>query len=93
MSVRVRDRMLASRMKWELAIDAATVLAVAGVSRLLTGTPVTPAMVFVLVGVLIGPLVFDDVTAAPTGAGVRTPADATLAVVLFAETRTRVSGP
>ena len=34
-------------MKWELAIVAATVLAVAGVSRRLTGTPVTPAMVFV----------------------------------------------
>ena len=60
---------------------------------LLTGTPVTPAIVFVLVGVLVGPLVFDDVTAAPAGEGVRTLADATLAVVLFAETRTRVSGP
>ena len=72
-------------MKWELATIAATVLAVAGVSRRLTGTPVTPAMVFVLVGVLVGPLVIDEVTAAPTGAGVRTLAEATLAVVLFAD--------
>src|SRR5947209_3082470 len=72
-------------MKWELAIIAATVLAVAGVSRRLTGTPVTPAMVFVLVGVLVGPLVIDEVTSAPTGAGVRTLAEATLAVVLFAD--------
>ena len=72
-------------MKWELALIAATVLAVAGVSRRLTGTPVTPAMVFVLVGVLVGPLVIDEVTAAPTGAGVRTLAEATLAVVLFAD--------
>ena len=72
-------------MKWELALIAATVLAVAGVSRRLTGTPVTPAMVFVLVGVVVGPLVIDEVTAAPTGAGVRTLAEATLAVVLFAD--------
>ena len=46
-------------MKWELAIVAATVLAVAAVSRLLTGTPVTAAMVFTGVGVIVGPLVLD----------------------------------
>ena len=72
-------------VKWELAIVAGSVLAVAGVSRRLTGTAVTPAMVFVLIGVLVGPLVFDEVTAAPTGANVRTLAEATLAVVLFAD--------
>jgi sodium/hydrogen antiporter len=72
-------------MKWELAIVAAAVLAVAGVSRRLTGTAVTPAMVFVLAGVLVGPLVLDEVTAAPTGELVRTLAEATLAVVLFAD--------
>ena len=42
-------------------------------------------MVFVVVGVLVGPLVIDEVTAAPTGSGVRTLAEATLAVVLFAD--------
>ncbi len=72
-------------MKWELAIIAASVLAVAAVSRRLTGTSVTPAMVFVAVGVLVGPLVIDEVTAAPTGEGVRTLAEGTLAVVLFAD--------
>ena len=72
-------------MKWELAIVGATVLVVAGVSRRLTGTPVTPAMVFVLVGVLVGPLVIDEVTASAAGSGVRTLAEATLAVVLFAD--------
>jgi NhaP-type Na+/H+ or K+/H+ antiporter len=72
-------------VKWELAIVAATVLGVAAVSRRLTGTSVTPAMVFVLVGVLVGPLVIDEVTAAPTGEGVKTLAEATLAVVLFAD--------
>ncbi len=72
-------------MTWELAIIAAAVLAVAGVSRRLTGTPVTSAMVFVAIGVLVGPLVIDEVTSAPTGATVRTVAEATLAVVLFAD--------
>jgi NhaP-type Na+/H+ or K+/H+ antiporter len=72
-------------VKWELAIIAAVVLAVAGVSRRLTGTPVTPAMVFVIVGVLVGPLAIDEVVAPPTGEGVRTLAEATLAVVLFAD--------
>jgi sodium/hydrogen antiporter len=60
-------------------------LAVAGVSRRLTDTSFTPAMAFVLIGVLVGPLVFDDVTVAPTGATVRTLAEATLAAVLFAD--------
>jgi sodium/hydrogen antiporter len=72
-------------VKWELAIIAATVLAVAAVSRRMTGTPVTPPMAFVLAGVLAGPLVIDEVTSAPTGAVVRTLAEATLAVVLFAD--------
>ena len=72
-------------MKWELAIVAATVLAVAAVSRRLSGTSVTTAMVFVAVGVLVGPLVIDEVTSAPTGEGVKTLAEATLAVVLFAD--------
>jgi sodium/hydrogen antiporter len=72
-------------MKWELAIIAATVLAIAGVSRQLTGTSLTPPMVFALIGILVGPLVIDEVTSAPTGEGVRTLAEATLAVVLFAD--------
>jgi NhaP-type Na+/H+ or K+/H+ antiporter len=72
-------------MKWELAIIATAVLAVAAASRLLTGTPVTAAMVFAGVGVIVGPLVLDELTSAPTGEGVRTLAEATLAVVLFAD--------
>jgi NhaP-type Na+/H+ or K+/H+ antiporter len=72
-------------MKWELAIIAATVLGVAGVSHQLTGTSITPPMVFAAVGVLVGPLVIDEVTSAPTGEGVKTLAEATLAIVLFAD--------
>jgi sodium/hydrogen antiporter len=72
-------------VKWDLAIIAATILAVAAMSRRLTGTPVTAAMVFVVVGVLVGPLVIDKVAPIPTGSAVRTLAEATLAVVLFAD--------
>jgi NhaP-type Na+/H+ or K+/H+ antiporter len=72
-------------VEWELAIVAAAVLAVAGVSRRLAGTPVTPAMAFVLIGLLAGPLVIDEVNPAPTSSNVRGFAEATLAVVLFAD--------
>ncbi len=64
---------------------AAAVLGVAFLSRPLSGTPVTPAMVFVVVGVLAGPLVLDDLTLPPGGETVRTLAEATLAVVLFSD--------
>src|ERR1700733_10369469 len=72
-------------MKWELAITAGGVLAVAAISRRLTSTPVTAAMVFVAIGVIVGPLVLDGVTASPASEGVKRLAEATLAVVLFAD--------
>ena len=72
-------------MKWDLPIIAGALLAVAGVSRRLTDTPFTPAMAFVLIGLLVGPFVLDEVTVSPTSATVRTLAEATLAVVLFAD--------
>ena len=40
-------------MEWSLAIVALTLLGVAAVSRRLSGTPVTPVMVFVVVGLLV----------------------------------------
>ena len=72
-------------MEWQLAIIAATVLAVAGGSRLLTGTPVTPAMVFTGVGLIAGPLVLDDIDPSTSGSAVRSLAEATLALVLFSD--------
>jgi NhaP-type Na+/H+ or K+/H+ antiporter len=72
-------------MKWELALIAGSVLAIAAVSRRLTGTMVTPAMAFMVLGVLLGPLVLDEVANPPSGHTVRTLAEATLAVVLFAD--------
>jgi NhaP-type Na+/H+ or K+/H+ antiporter len=72
-------------VEWALAIVAATILAVAAVSRLLSGTPVTAAMVFVAVGLLVGPLVLDDIDVSASGTTVRTLAEATLALVLFSD--------
>jgi sodium/hydrogen antiporter len=72
-------------MKWSLAIVAAAVLAVAAVSRRLSGTSVTPAMAFVAIGLLAGPLVTDQIAISPSSHTVRTLAEATLAVVLFSD--------
>jgi sodium/hydrogen antiporter len=72
-------------VKWELALIAAALLAVAGISSRLTDTSFTPAMAFVLIGLLVGPLIIDEVTPTPASATVRTLAEATLAVVLFAD--------
>jgi sodium/hydrogen antiporter len=72
-------------MEWTLAIVAATLLGVAACSRLLSGTPVTPAMVLVVVGVLAGPLVLDDIDLTASGSTVRALAEATLALVLFTD--------
>lgn len=48
-------------MQWALAIVALTLLGVAAISRRLYGTPLTPAMVFVAVGLLAGPQVLDEI--------------------------------
>src|SRR5436305_161648 len=75
----------AGRVKWDLAIIALAVHSVAGLSRRLTGTAVTAPMVFMVIGVLVGPLVADEIKLAPTNETVRTLAEATLAVVLFSD--------
>ena len=72
-------------VKWALAIAAAAVLVVAAISRFFKGTPLTPPMAFVLIGVVVGPLVIDELDPAPTGEVVRTLAEATLAVLLFSD--------
>jgi len=72
-------------MKWAVALIALAVLAVVAVSRRLSGTPVTAQMVFLAVGVIIGPQVLDGLDASSSGGPVRTLAEATLAIVLFAD--------
>lgn len=72
-------------MEWALAILALTLIGVAAVSRRLSGTPITPAMVFVAVGLLVGPEVLDGIDANSSSGSVRTLAEATLALVLFCD--------
>jgi sodium/hydrogen antiporter len=68
-----------------LAIIGVALLLVAAVSRYLSGTPLTPAIAVVAIGVVVGPLLLDEITAQPTSSTVRTLAEATLAVVLFSD--------
>jgi NhaP-type Na+/H+ or K+/H+ antiporter len=70
---------------WSLAIVALAVLAVAAVSGRIGGTPITPAMLFVGIGLLVGPKVLDELDLASTSSTVQTLAEATLALVLFSD--------
>jgi sodium/hydrogen antiporter len=72
-------------MDWSLAIVALTLLGVAAVSGRLAGTPVTAAMVFVAVGLLVGPKVLGEVDLGSSSGTVRTLAEATLALVLLCD--------
>src|SRR3981189_3751105 len=71
--------------EWSLALVALALLGVAAVSQRLSGTPITPAMLFVGFGLLVGPKVLDGVDLSSTGAAVRVLAEATLALVLFCD--------
>ena len=72
-------------MEWALAIVACTLLAVAAISGRLSGTVVTPAMVFVAVGLLVGPKVLGEIDLESSSGTVQTLAEATLALVLFCD--------
>ena len=72
-------------MEWSLAIVALAVLAVASVSGRIAGTPLTPAILFVAIGVLVGPRVLSEVDLSSSSGTVRTLAEATLALVLFSD--------
>jgi NhaP-type Na+/H+ or K+/H+ antiporter len=72
-------------VSWTLATVALAVLVVAAVSRRLSGGPITPAMLFVALGLLAGPRVLGEVDVPATGEAVRVLAEATLALVLFAD--------
>src|SRR4051812_6236542 len=72
-------------MEWALALVALALVGVAAVSQRLSGTPITPAILFVAFGLLVGPEVLDGVDLSSTGSTVRVLAEATLALVLFAD--------
>ena len=72
-------------MEWALALVALALLGVAAVSRRLSGTPITPAILFVAFGLLVGPEVLDGIDLSSSSATVRVLAEATLALVLFSD--------
>jgi NhaP-type Na+/H+ or K+/H+ antiporter len=72
-------------MEWALALLALALLGVAAISQRLSGTPVTPAMLFVAFGLLVGPEALDGIDLESSSAAVRTLAEATLALVLFCD--------
>jgi sodium/hydrogen antiporter len=72
-------------VEWALTTVALALLAVAAVSRRLSGTPITPAIMFVSIGLLVGPKVLDAVDIPSTSSTVRALAEATLALVLFSD--------
>jgi sodium/hydrogen antiporter len=72
-------------MDWSLTTVALALIAVAAVSKRLSGTPITPAMVFVSIGLLVGPKVLDEIDIASTSSTERALAEATLALVLFSD--------
>jgi sodium/hydrogen antiporter len=72
-------------MEWALTILTLVLIGVAAVSKRISGTPITPAIVFVSIGLLVGPRVLDVIDVASTSGTVRALAEATLALVLFSD--------
>ena len=66
-------------MDWSLAIVALTLLGVGAISGRLSGTPVTPAILFGVVGLLVGPKVLGEIDVESSRSTLRTLAEATLA--------------
>ena len=72
-------------MEWALAAIALTLIAFGVVSRRVEGTPITPAIIFVGVGLLVGPQALDLLDTSPTGESVKLLVEATPTLVLFAD--------
>ena len=72
-------------MHWAVAVVMLTLLAFAAISGRIAGTPITAAMVFTGVGLLVGSEALGLIEVAPAGETVKLLAEATLALVLFAD--------
>jgi sodium/hydrogen antiporter len=72
-------------MDWTLAAVAAVLLAYAAFSRRLSGTVLTPAIIFVGGGVVLGSDALGLIDVAPASHVVKALAETTLALVLFAD--------
>jgi sodium/hydrogen antiporter len=70
---------------WGLAIVAFSLLGYAAVSRRLEGTVITAAMIFVGIGLIVGPESLHGLETPLTGHAVRLLAEATLTLVLFGD--------
>jgi len=72
-------------VEWTLATIALALLAFAAIAGRVDGTPITPAIVFVGIGLLAGPEALGLVDLSSYGEPVKLLAEATLTVVLFAD--------
>ena len=72
-------------VEWSLTFVALALIAVAAISKRISGTPITPAILFVAFGLLVGPEVLGGIDLSRTGSTVRALAEATLVLVLFAD--------
>ncbi len=72
-------------MHWAVAIVALTLLAFAAISGRIAGTPITAAMIFTAAGLLVGSEALGLIDVPPAGETVKLLAEATLALVLFAD--------
>ena len=67
-------------MHWAVAVVALTLLAFAAISGRIAGTPITAAMIFTAVGLLVGSEALGLIEVAPAGETVKLLAEATLAL-------------
>ena len=72
-------------MHWAVAIVALTLLAFAAISGRIAGTPITAAMIFTAAGLLVGSEALGLIDVSPAGETVKLLAEATLALILFAD--------
>ena len=72
-------------MHWAVAVVALALLAFATISGRIEGTPITAAMIFTAVGLLVGSEALGLIEVPPAGETVKLLAEATLALVLFAD--------
>jgi NhaP-type Na+/H+ or K+/H+ antiporter len=70
---------------WAVAVVALTLLAFAAISGRIAGTPITAAMIFTAAGLLVGSEALGLIDVPPAGETVKLLAEATLALVLFAD--------
>ncbi len=70
---------------WSLAVIAVIVIAYTAVSRRLDETPVTGAIFFLTMGIIVGPKVLGWLTLSPHSEQIRLLAEVTLTLVLFAD--------